>query len=159
MHAAAAFFRTAVDICRATGRRGVLLSPIDANFPTDLPPSVHRERYAPHSQLLPHCAAFFNHGGVGSISQGLAAGIPQIVVPNVFDQEDNGMRIERLGVGVTVSMSRFNVASGSAALERVLGASCLRACAGIKARFTNTRATDQAADLIERAFADNCPPA
>jgi UDP:flavonoid glycosyltransferase YjiC (YdhE family) len=115
---------------------------------------VHREAYAPHSQLLPRSAAFFNHGGVGSVAQALAAGTPQIVVPTVFDQADNGARIEQLGVGASIPARKFNVSSGVAALDRVLGKSYARACADVKARFAGVQTLPQTADWVERTFAE-----
>jgi len=48
---------------------------------------------------LPHCAAIVHHGGIGTTSQALAAGIPQLIRPMAFDQFDNANRIEKLGCG------------------------------------------------------------
>jgi UDP:flavonoid glycosyltransferase YjiC (YdhE family) len=151
---AAPFFRTAVEICKASGRRGVLLSSFPENFATPLPPNLHIEPYAPFSQLLPRSAAFVHHGGIGSIAQALAAGTPQIAVPSAFDQADNGARLERLGVGVSLSPGKFNVRRGAEALDRALGEECLRATAAAKARFSAAQPREQSADLIERAFAE-----
>ena len=38
-------------------------------------------------------------GGVGTSAQALRAGIPQLVWPQAYDQFDNAMHLERLGVG------------------------------------------------------------
>ncbi|UCH91026.1 MAG: glycosyltransferase, partial [Nitrospirota bacterium] len=65
--------------------------------------------YAPLSQLLPHCAALIHHGGIGTCSQALRAGIPQLIQPYAFDQFDNGARIEQLGVGRTISKRSFRL--------------------------------------------------
>jgi hypothetical protein len=63
-----------------------------------LAPSLFRSRY-----VLPHCAAIVHHGGVGTLAQGLAAGVPQLVMPMGFDQPDNATRSSALGVGPTHS--------------------------------------------------------
>jgi UDP:flavonoid glycosyltransferase YjiC (YdhE family) len=151
---AASFFRTAVQICEALGRRGVLLSSFPENFATTLPPSIHVEAYAPFSQLLPRLAAFVHHGGIGSTAQALAAGTPQVVVPSAFDQADNGARLERLGVAVSLPPRKFNARRGVEALSHVLGDDCLRACAAVKAKFAGAEPRAQTADLIERVFAE-----
>jgi rhamnosyltransferase subunit B len=44
-----------------------------------------------------------HHGGIGTTSQCLAAGIPQLVVHMALDQPDNAARVERLGVGLGIS--------------------------------------------------------
>lgn len=150
---AATFFDAAVEICRTSGRRGVLLSSFGENFKAALPPFIHAEAYAPFSLLLPRAAAFFHHGGIGSTGQALAAGTPQVVIPSAFDQADNAARIARLGAGVVIAPGKFNARTGEAALERVLGEPFTRACAEVKARFAHAQTPQHAADWIERAFA------
>jgi len=151
---AASFFNTAVQMCEAAGHRGVLLSSFPENFSATLPPSVHVEAYAPFSQLLPRVAAFVHHGGIGSIAQALSAGTPQIAVPSAFDQADNGARVERLGVGISLPPRKFNVRRGVEALRLVLSEDCLRACAATRALLRDVHPREQTADLIERAFAE-----
>jgi UDP:flavonoid glycosyltransferase YjiC (YdhE family) len=154
MRHAAEFFDDAVEICRRSGHRGVLLSSFPENFDRALPASIHVEAYAPFSKLLPRTAAFVHHGGIGSIAQALAAGTPQIAVPSAFDQADNGARLERLGVGVCLPPRKFNARRGTEALARVRREDCLRACARTKALLASARPREQTADLIERAFAE-----
>jgi UDP:flavonoid glycosyltransferase YjiC (YdhE family) len=56
----------------------------------------------PLGQVLPRALALVSHGGIGTVSQALAAGIPQLVMPLGFDQFDNAARLERLGVAATL---------------------------------------------------------
>jgi UDP:flavonoid glycosyltransferase YjiC (YdhE family) len=151
---AAKFFDAAIEICRTSGRRGVLLSSFAENFKAALPLFIHTEAYAPFSLLLPRAAAFFHHGGIGSTGQALAAGTPQVVFPSAFDQSDNAARIERLGTGVVIAPRKFNARTGAAALERVLGDDFARACAEVKARFAYAQTPRHAADRVERVFAE-----
>ncbi|MEE2780612.1 MAG: nucleotide disphospho-sugar-binding domain-containing protein, partial [Planctomycetota bacterium] len=62
----------------------------------------------PLSQLLPHAAALVHHGGIGTTSQALATGIPQLIMPMAFDQPDNADRVQRLGVGGGLSPAEFH---------------------------------------------------
>ena len=55
--------------------------------------------YVSLRRLLPSCAAIVHHGGIGTTSQALAAGIPQTIGPLAFDQFDNAARVERLRCG------------------------------------------------------------
>jgi rhamnosyltransferase subunit B len=66
--------------------------------PAALPPTVHWEPYVPLGALLPRAAVLLHHGGVGTLAQALAAGVPQMVVPHGWDQFDNACRLRRLGV-------------------------------------------------------------
>ena len=89
----------AVNACRELNRPGLLLSTFPENFPPDLPETVRPLSYVSFSQLLPHCSAIVHHGGIGTTSQALAAGIPQLIRPLAFDQFDNASRVEKLGRG------------------------------------------------------------
>ena len=96
------FFAAAAEACRRMGRRGLLLTRFTDQLPEALPDGVIHVPYAPFSQLLPRCAALVHHGGVGSMSQAMAAGIPQLVVALAHDQFDNGQRVEQLRVGRSI---------------------------------------------------------
>lgn len=93
------FFERAVNTCRELDRPGLLLSTFAENFPTTLPEGVRTMSYASFGRLLPHCSAIVHHGGIGTTSQALAAGIPQVIRPMAFDQFDNATRVEQLGCG------------------------------------------------------------
>ncbi|MGE0490071.1 MAG: glycosyltransferase [Vulcanimicrobiota bacterium] len=92
------FYARAVEACG--DRAGILLTRHAANLPERLPDNVLTAHYAPFSQLLPRVDAIVHHGGIGTLSQALAAGIPQVICPLAHDQFDNARRIERLGYGL-----------------------------------------------------------
>jgi rhamnosyltransferase subunit B len=100
---ATGFFETAARVVSRLGCRAVFLTTKTAQVPPDLPASIFVTAYAPFSQLLPLSAVMVHHGGIGTLSQCLAAGIPQLVVFMSLDQPDNAARVERLGVGLSLS--------------------------------------------------------
>jgi UDP:flavonoid glycosyltransferase YjiC (YdhE family) len=101
------YFAAVADACRILGRRGILLTPHHEQIPPELPPDVRHFDYVPFSQLLPHAAALVHHGGIGTCAQGMAAGVPQIVMPLSHDQPDNALRLLRLGVSRTLMPKKF----------------------------------------------------
>ncbi len=116
----AKFFATAAEVCAKLGRRGIFLTKYAEQVPAKLPAEIAHFSFVPLSQLLPRCAAFVHHGGIGSCAQGLAAGLPQLVQPLAYDQLDNADRLRRLGVGEFLSPRRFTTARGAAVLGRLL---------------------------------------
>jgi len=53
----------------------------------------------PHDWLLERSAAIIHHGGFGTTSSGLRAGIPSMAVPHIIDQFIWGQKLFDLGVG------------------------------------------------------------
>jgi rhamnosyltransferase subunit B len=151
MRQGAAFFDTAVQLCRRMGRRGVLLAPQDGQVPGPLPPGIIHLPYAPLSALLPRSAALVHHGGVGTVAQALAAGVPQLVVPVAFDHFDEGRRLKDRKLGATLSRRAFRPARAARVLTRLLAdPDVARACAAARARMTESReAVTQACDHVE----------
>ena len=143
------FFQQAADVCQAIGRPGLLLGGNPSCFPERLPPSVRPLGYAPFGKLLPHCCAIVHHGGIGTTSQGLRSGIPQVIRAMAFDQFDNAERVEKLGCGVCLQKGH-GLAS---ALEYVLNdPSVTQSARQIRERFDKTSGVERAAAEIDAAM-------
>ncbi len=114
------FFQTAVEVCRRLDRRGLLVAREGPQVPRNLPANVKHAAYAPFSHVFPRSALVVHHGGVGTLSQTLAAGVPQIIMPLSHDQPDNGKRIQRLGVGDVIPRRQFQVDRAARAVRYLL---------------------------------------
>jgi vancomycin aglycone glucosyltransferase len=66
---------------------------------TPLPEGVLSIGSVSHARLFPRTAAVVHHGGAGTTATAARAGVPQIVVPHVFDQIYWGRRVAALGLG------------------------------------------------------------
>nr|WP_281406715.1 nucleotide disphospho-sugar-binding domain-containing protein [Methylobacterium sp. WL120] len=146
------FFKTAREICDRMGCRGILLAPQSGQVPPDLPPHIIHVSYAPLAALLLHAAALIHHGGIGTVAQGLAAGIPQLVVPMAFDHFEEARRLTELGVGASLSRRRFTPARGAHMLDRLLTSfSVSEACSSLRGKSAADDGVRDACDAIERA--------
>ncbi len=108
--------------------------------------------YAPYSQVFPFAAAVVHQGGVGTTAQAIKAGCPQLIVPHAFDQPDNGARIKRLRLGLTLNKNRYDAAQATSRLLYLLGDSTIRAA--VKQASAVLQMEDgakSAADAIEHA--------
>ncbi len=101
------YFATSVAVARALGRRAMLLTAHPEQLPRSLPPGIGYFGFVPLSMLLPRAAAIVHHGGMGTLGQALAAGVPQLTVPMVLDQFDNSRRLQRLGVSANVRCADY----------------------------------------------------
>jgi UDP:flavonoid glycosyltransferase YjiC (YdhE family) len=67
-----------------------------------LPANVRVEAWVPQAEVLPHAAVLVCHGGAGTVLGGLAAGVPQVVVPVGADQPFNAQSVVALGAGLAL---------------------------------------------------------
>jgi hypothetical protein len=64
-----------------------------------MPPNVILRKFVPHELILPHMAMVICHGGLGTISYSLAAGVPVACIPHGRDQFYNAERVAACHVG------------------------------------------------------------
>jgi UDP:flavonoid glycosyltransferase YjiC (YdhE family) len=117
---ARAFFHASAQAAADLGRRALLVSVEPRAIPDPLPTGVRHELRVPFSRVFRRCAAVVHHGGIGTTAQGLAAGVPQLVVPMAFDQYDNGSRVRDLGVGDMLAAKGYTAKRAGAMLRRLL---------------------------------------
>jgi len=132
------------------GCRAIFLTRFKEQIPTDLPDSIRHFDYLPFGEVLPRVAALVHHGGIGTLAQALAAGIPQLVVPFAYDQPDNAARLERLGVGRTIAHDSYRAAAVVPALRELLQSSAVATeCKALARRLSDARPLDDAACALE----------
>jgi UDP:flavonoid glycosyltransferase YjiC (YdhE family) len=115
------FYRESIAAAKLLGRRAVLLIGDERNQLKDsLPPEIIAVNYAPFEDLLPRACAMVHHGGVGTTSNGLRAGIPTLIVPFAFDQPDNAAHAARLGCSRTLPRAKYYAARVAKELDILL---------------------------------------
>jgi UDP:flavonoid glycosyltransferase YjiC (YdhE family) len=144
------FFQAAADACKILGKRGILLTRFAEQIPTSLPPNVRHFDFAPFKELLPRCEALVHHGGIGSLSQAMSAGIPQVIMPMGFDQIDNAHRVGRLGVGDSLFPKRFDGDRLAMTLRNLMAnPNTAGACKQLAEKIAQSDSLELACDVIE----------
>jgi len=105
------FFLDCIEACQRLGKRGILLTQHPEQLPADLPEGIEHFSYLPFSEVLPRALALVHHSGIGTTAQAMAAGIPQVIRPMAHNQPDTAARVEKLGIGATLSPKKFNASS------------------------------------------------
>lgn len=67
-----------------------------------VPENIRLVGWIPIHTIAHTCAAMVNHGGAGSVYQGLSAGIPQLATPAPGDRAWNADLVEQRGAGLSV---------------------------------------------------------
>jgi UDP:flavonoid glycosyltransferase YjiC (YdhE family) len=72
----------------------------DLSLLTDVPANAHVEQWVPQADVTPHASVIVCHGGSGTVRDGLAGGVPLVVVPLFADQPYNAARVGASGAGI-----------------------------------------------------------
>jgi rhamnosyltransferase subunit B len=143
-------FDTIAAVLDRTGRRGVFLVGGDDKITPRQASRGDFWGFAPVTQVLPHCSAVVHAGGHGTTAAALAAGVPSVVVPMLFDQQWHARRAQELGVGTYVRRGRALAARLEHALHSIADGHGARAAASaISSQIEAENGPRQAADQID----------
>jgi zeaxanthin glucosyltransferase len=120
--------------------------------PGDLPGDPLICDWVPQEAVLPHADLVVCHGGMNTVLEPLAAGLPLVVIPLAFEQSATAARLERAGVARVVSRrSSARRLAGAIAEVRTRPDFRERAAAA-RLEIGDAGGTGRAAGLIEAAL-------
>lgn len=147
------FYAESADACQRLSLRGILVAGQRSQVPGTLPANVIHTPYAPFSKIFPLSAAVVHHGGIGTVSQALQAGIPQLVRPMAYDQFDNASRACRLGVAAELLPRAYRGARLDTELRALLADPAMQAkCDQVAARMKGEDGLRNTCDILENAL-------
>ena len=150
------FFQESIEAAKRLGRRAVLLIGDERNLPRSLPEGIIAVDYVPYQSLLPRACAVVHHGGVGTTSQGLLAGVPTLIVPFAFDQSDNAEHAYKLGTSRTLYRKNYIAPRVADELYVLLRhPTYTRKALEVGQRLKQEDGPGRAADLIEQVLTGN----
>ncbi len=115
-----------------------------------IPNNILVKPFVPQLELLQHATLFVTHAGMNSVTEGLLAGVPMLMVPQAVDQSFIARRVQQLGAGKMLSPSRLNEIHLRKAAEEVLTNPAFReASANVGALLRQTGGPKSAVDEIE----------
>lgn len=158
MKHSARLFAECIEACRRGGWNGILLSQFRDQLPATLPAFVRHCGFASFESLFPLCRAVVHHGGIGTTSKALRAGIGQLILPFAFDQLDNAKRVMRLGVGTWLTRSHRGAGPLVEALKEVLALEIQSRARAIADRFEGGDGLRNAVDQIEEFWRSDAGP-
>jgi MGT family glycosyltransferase len=113
-----------------------------ATVPDGWPAGTRVYPFVAQDHLLARAALFVTHGGLNSVSEALARGVPMIVIPHEVDQHLVARRVAGLGAAVVVERADATEEGLSAAAARIA---------------TDRSAFEAAARQIARSFEEATP--
>ena len=143
-----------VQAIRQVGARAIVQGWEEGMKQLSLPPTLYAAGSLPYSWLLPHCAGLVHHGGFGTTSAGLRAGIPALVIPHLVDQFYWGQRVHELGAGPPpIRRARLDVRKLAAELQELTRNAALRIAAyALGEQIRAEHGVQNAVRLVEETF-------
>ncbi|HEV2887899.1 MAG TPA: glycosyltransferase [Jatrophihabitans sp.] len=106
---------------------------------------------APVLEMLPRMDVVVSHGGLNTVCESLAHGVPLVVAPIRHDQPVNARQVVEAGAGVRVRFARVSPAELGTAVRTVLDDARYREAAGrIAASFAAAGGAVAAAESLQR---------
>ncbi len=121
-----------------------------------LPANTRAERWVTQAALMPHVAAMVCHGGSGTVTMGLAGGVPMAVVPLFADQPWNAERVAAIGAGIALApegLERLGEAVHTLLADPTYGIVARRVAAEIRALPSVDVAVAMVRDLLVESLA------
>jgi MGT family glycosyltransferase len=119
-----------------------------------LPENVIAVPYAPQLELLQKASLTLSHGGLNTVLDSLACGVPLLVIPIPYEQPAIAERVRWTGAGETLPFSAVHAAQIRAEIQKVLGTAAYadrakRICGCIRAAGGVNRAADHIEKIIQ----------
>jgi UDP:flavonoid glycosyltransferase YjiC (YdhE family) len=144
--------RMIADACSELGERALIC--IGSTGSEELPQFDHVKvvDVVNHAAVFPACRAVVHHGGAGTLSAGMRAGVPTLVLWIGAEQPVWAMQVRKLKVGSARRFSRINRKSLVAELRKVLAPEYSLRAREVAAQMTKASASVTiTADLLEDA--------
>jgi UDP:flavonoid glycosyltransferase YjiC (YdhE family) len=109
---------TAVDACLTINSRAVfIVGEFRDLIAEDRSEQFIFREYEPFSTLLPQVSLFVHVGGMTAVSAALRAGVPQLILPVSYEQTDNALRLQNMGLARVLPVVRCDLSSLTREIE------------------------------------------
>jgi UDP:flavonoid glycosyltransferase YjiC (YdhE family) len=149
------FYAICAEACRLSNRRGILVTKHKSLVPDRLPDGVRWFQSLSFVELMPHTRAIIHHGGIGTLSQAMAAGIPQLVLAEGFDRPDNAARLKQLGVAECLPPVRWKPDLIAEALDRIMAPNIQEHCRDLAQRLLRSDFAAAIGKAIEEVISNS----
>lgn len=143
------FYARAVEAVRPLGDRVQVIVTAPPESIPDPPDHVLVRDRVPVLELMPRLDAVVSHGGLNTVCESLAHGVPLVVAPIKGDQPINAAQVAAAGAGLRVSFGRVRPEALRAAIVTVLEDPAVRASAArVRDSFAAAGGAAAAADRL-----------
>lgn len=112
-------YRAAAEACKKIDMPCLLVGKDLAKL-ADPDKNIQALDFAPFGWVFPRASLIIHHGGLNTTAEALRAGVPSLVVPHAYDQFDNAIRTQHMGVTCRINVNKVTAESFATVLEKML---------------------------------------
>lgn len=140
----AAFADKPVSVILSTGK-------MDPKKLGKLPDNLYAYNFVPQVEVLQKCKLFITHGGMNSVCEAMACGVPMLVLPILNDQPINAAQVVELKIGRKLSFVGVSADKlANEALQMLANPELKKHCKMIQQKLSANLKIDDAAIMIEK---------
>ena len=143
------FYPLSLESCEILQRPTIVLTKYPELLPDKLPKNAIWCDFLPLDEIMPYLGAIIHHGGMGTLSGALRAGVPQMILPCYVDRPYNAALIKELGVGDFLHAIKWDAPSIAKATESLLNSSVREKCKNYSQKMRENRGISNTADKVE----------
>ncbi|MCY7796326.1 UDP-glucosyltransferase [Bacillus spizizenii] len=117
------FYKMCIDAFRDSSWQVIMSvgKSIDPESLDDTPANFTIRQSVPQLEVLAKADLFISHGGMNSTMEAMNAGVPLVVIPQMYEQELTAKRVDELGLGVYLQREEVTVSKLQEAVQAVSG--------------------------------------
>lgn len=132
--------------------KAIMVVPFESQRPNKIADNVLMVSSACVSKLMYCVDAVIHHGGMGTLSEAISAGTPQIILSHIIDGRDNAFRLNEIGIAVNITVSRWNAENIKNALEYTLSGKMFEKCREIQYKYNNDKFEENLIIEVKKLF-------
>lgn len=149
------FYTNSIAACDQLGQPTVVLTQYREFLPEKLPDNVIWFDALPLDMILPQVSLLIHHGGMGTLSGALAAGVPQLILPCYVDRPYNATLIKKLGVGDYLYLANWQPEKIASLISQTCREEIISNCKKYMAIMKENSGVTIAADRVEQMMGND----
>lgn len=117
-----------INACNQLGYRAIIITKDKEKISPNLPSTIFWCDLLNLDKLIPKTKIIIHHGGIGTASAALCAGIPQLIMAHGMDRPFNASVLQQLGVGVFLPLLQWRLKFIVEAMKQLSGPEVHEAC-------------------------------
>lgn len=149
------FYEIAINSSIHLGRKVIVACKYKELLPEEIPKNVYVFHYIPLYESLAYASLIIHHGGIGTVSNAIKAGIPQLILADCSDTPLNGAIVKKLGLGDYLPPLKWTEDNVKNSIKSILDEEHKRKCIDFAKNHERESAFESIKKVVENAMKDD----